>query len=122
MHELLVGRKAERIHLLLQNIFDRLDVVISRGFDLLDTQCIRLREIEVERPQRFEFRLFDPGQFRQRQLAQGDEIFDLDPNAVANQGILRKIIGQFLRLISVATVHGRNGSKFVQQHNIPMQI
>ena len=122
MHELLVGRKAERIHLLLQNIFDRLDVVVGRGFDLLDTQCIRLREIEVERPQRFEFRLFDPGQFRQRQLAQGDEIFDLDPNAVANQGILRKIIGQFLRLISVATVHGRNGSKFVQQHNIPMQI
>ena len=39
-----------------------------------------------------------------------------------SEAILRKIIGQFLRLISVATVHGRNGSKFVQQHNIPMQI
>ena len=64
MHELLVGRKAERIHLLLQNIFDRLDVVVGRGFNLLDTQRIRLREIEVERPQRFEFRLFAPGQFR----------------------------------------------------------
>ena len=60
MHELLVGRKAERLHLLLQNIFDRLDVVVGRGFDLLDTQCIRLREIEVERPQRFEFRLSRP--------------------------------------------------------------
>ena len=58
-----------------------------------------------------EFRRVDARQLRQGQFAERDEILHFDADAVADEGLFGKIIGQFLRFITVAPVDGRNGGK-----------
>ena len=85
--------------------------MVRNRLDLLDTPGVGLRKIGVQRAQGGEFRAVDPGKLRQGQFAEGDEILDLDADAVADEGLLGKIIGEFLRFITVAPVDGRNGGE-----------
>ena len=93
MHELLIGLQPEGVHFLLDDVLDGLYVVVGHRLDLLHAPGVGVREIEVERAQGGEFRAVDAGQLRQRQFAQGDEVFHFDADAVADEGLLRKIIG-----------------------------
>ena len=111
MHELLVAFQSQGVHLLLDDVLDGLDVVVRHRLDLLHTLGVGGGEIGVERPQGGEFRAVDVGQLRQRQLAQGDEILHFDTDPVADQGLFRKIIGEFFRFVAVASVDGRDGGK-----------
>ena len=109
VYELLVCGEPQRIHLLLDDVFDGLYVVVGDGLDLLDTQRVGLGEVGVEPAQVGEAGVVDALKLRQRQLAQGDEVFDLDADAVADQCRFRKIICKFFRFVTVAPVYGRNG-------------
>ena len=64
VHELAVSAESQLVELPLDQILDGLYVVVGHRLDLLHAPGVGVREIEVERPQRFEFRLFAPGQFR----------------------------------------------------------
>ena len=112
--ELLEGAQPQRIHLLLKQIFDGFHVVIGRSFDLLDAFGVGGREVAVESAQLLEGGRVDPFQLGQRQFAQGDEILHLDADAVADEGIFRKVVGQSFRYLAVASVDRRNGGQIAQ--------
>ena len=61
-----------------------------------------------------EFGTVDAGQLGQGNFAERDEVFHFDADAVADEGLFRKIIGERFRCITVAAVYGRNGCKFVE--------
>ena len=93
MHELFVGFEPQGVHFLLDDVFDGLYVVVGHRLDLLHALGVGGREIEVQGAQGGEFRAVDAGQLRQRQLREGDEVLHFDADAVADEGLLRKIIG-----------------------------
>jgi len=111
VHELLVGFEPQGVHFLLDDVLDGLDIVVRHRLDLLDALGVGGREIGVQRAQGGEFRAVDAGELRQRQFAERDEILHFDADAVADEGLFGKIIGQFLRFITVAPVNGRNGGE-----------
>ena len=111
VYEFLVCGQSQRVHLLLDDVFDGLDVVVRHRLDLLDALRVGFREVRVERAQGFGLRPVDARELRQRELAQGDEILHFDADAVADQCLFRKIIGEFFRFVPVAPVYGRNGGK-----------
>ncbi len=111
MDELLETLQSEGVHLLFDEVFDGLHVVVRRGLDLLHAGCVGLGEVAVYGPQVVEACRIEIGQLRQRQLAQGDEIFHLDTYAVADQCLFGEIGGQRLGSLAVAAVDGRNGGK-----------
>ena len=114
MDELLVALQTQRIHLLLEDVLDGLDVVVGDRLNLLHALDVGRREVAVEGAQRVELRVVNLRKLRQRKLAQRDEVLHLDADAVPDECLLRKIIGQFFRYITVAAVDGRNGSEFVE--------
>ena len=93
MHELLVAGQPQGVHFLLDDVLDGLYVVVRHRLDLLNAFGVGRRKIGVQRAQGGEFRAVDAGQLRQRQFAQGDEVLHFDADAVADEGLLRKIIG-----------------------------
>ena len=109
MHELLVAFQSQGVHLLLDDVLDGLDVVVRDRLDLLDPFGVGRGEIGVEGAQVGEFRVVDVCELRQREFAQRDEIFHFDTDPVADQRLFRKIIGEFFRFVTVASVDGRNG-------------
>ena len=109
MDEFCVSAQPERFHPLLEEIFDGLHVVVGRGLDRLDALGVGQAEIAVEAAQGLPCGRIDPLELGERQLAQGDEIFDLHADAVADQCVLGKIIGELPRCIAVATVNGGYG-------------
>ncbi len=112
VHELLVGLQTDLVHLLLEDVLDRLHVVIRHGFDLLDTLGRGGREVEVQRAKCLVGLLIYAGELRQREFAQGDEVFNLDTDAVTDQCLLGKIVGQTLRHTAVAAINGGNCSQW----------
>ena len=114
MHELLHAAQPEGVHLLLDDVLHGLHVVVGHRLDLLHTRGVGRREVAVEAPQGLALRRAHARELRQRDFAQGDEIFHFDPDAVADQGLFRKIIGEFLRFTTVTAVYGRDGGEFGQ--------
>ena len=114
MHELLVAFEAQRVHLLLDDVFDGFHVVVGNRFDLLHARGVGRRKVAVEGAQRFELHGLDAAQLRQRDAAQGDEILHFDADAVADERLLGEIIGEFFRFTAVTAVDGRYGGEFVQ--------
>ena len=112
--ELLAGAQPQRIHLLFEQVLDGFHVVVGRALDLLDALGVGRREVAVKSAQSLECGRADPFQFGQRQFAQGDEILHFDADAVADQGVFRKVVGQSLRYLAVASVDGRNGGQVAQ--------
>ena len=106
MDEFFVVGQPEGVHLLLDDVFDGLDIVVGHRFDFLDAFGVGRREIEVERAQGCELRAVDARQLRQGQLAQRNEVLHFHTDAVADQGLFRKIIGQFFRFVAVAPSTG----------------
>lgn len=104
--EFCVSAQPERFHPLFEEVFDGLHVVVGRGLDRLDALGVGQAEITVEAAQGLPCGRIDPLELGERQLAQGDEIFDLDADAVADQCVLGKIIGELPRCIAVTTVNG----------------
>ena len=110
MDELLVGlQAADPVKLFLEEVFNRLHVVVGRLLYFLYPCRRSLVEVAVDVTQRLEERTVETFQLRQGQLAQRDEILDFDTYPVTDEGILGKIVGKVFGLVSVATVNGRDG-------------
>ena len=106
MDELFVCvESANGIELFLDEIFNCLDVVVGYLLNVLDTLCVICGEILVDLAQAFEQLCGERCQLGQGQLAQGDEIFDLNTYTVADECILGKIFYQRLCLASVTTIN-----------------
>ena len=106
----------QRVHLLLDEVFDGLDVVVGGLFDLLDAFGVAQREVLVDVAQGGVVSFVKVGELRKGQFAQGDEVFDFDLYAVADQGKFRKVVAQLIDFAAVASIDGRNGCESVQFH------
>ncbi len=118
VHELAVVVQPEFVHLLLYEILHRLDVVVGGAFDLLYSQGVLDLEVLIDRPQVGEVLLFEVGELRQRYSAQGNEVLYLHQHAVADEGVLRKIVVQRQRCVAIPAVYGRNSRDFSQFHDV----
>ena len=109
MHHLNRQCRIDRGDSLLDEILDRLDVVIGGRFELFDAARIIEREVLVNGAELFRsrgrnrFQRTDRGMPGQRQVP-----FDLDANAVANQRELAEVCLQGPRARAVAAVDRRH--------------
>ena len=118
MDELLISlQSANGIELLLDEVFDGLDVVVGHSLYVFDALRILLREITVE--------VAEPVvadreslQLRQGQMNEGNEILHLYADAIADEGVFGEVCSQCGSLASVSSVDGRHGSQHVQFHII----
>jgi hypothetical protein len=109
--ELLVFSQAQSIEDLLDVILHRLDIVVGGFFDLLDPGRIRHGEGSAGFMQTIEYRRVHTRQLGQGQPAQGNEVFDLHPHPVADQGAFAEIVGQGGGGPPVSAVHRGNGGQ-----------
>ena len=116
VYEFLEPVEAHGVELLFQEIFHGLDVVIGRGLDFLDARGVGQGKVMIDVAELFQRRGGHVLELRQGNLAQGDEILDLDLHAVADKSEFRKILVEALALRPVAPVDGRDGSKRSQFH------
>ena len=85
MNEFLVGFQSERVHFFLDDVLYGFDVVVGDRFDLLHALGVGRCEIEVQGAQGGEFGTIDAGQLGQGNLAERDEVFHFDADAVADE-------------------------------------
>ena len=111
VNEFLIGFEPHGVKLLFEEIFHRLDIVVSDRLDFLDALSVGKREVAIDCAESLEAVAANSGKLRQRQLTKCNKIFNLDPHTIANQGILRKIEIKFLTFTAVATIDGRNGGE-----------
>ena len=116
VNELLVCRQAQAVELLLQEVFDGLDVVVGHRFDVFDALRLGAVEVGVYLAQALEAAVVDALELGQRQLAERYEVFYLDPHAVADQCVFRKVVSKFVDLGAIAAVDGRDGRECLQIH------
>ena len=116
--ELLVLFQAESVHLLLDEVLHRFYVVVGPFFDLFDPEGILFREVTVEVAKFFEMGRVHALQLRQGQSAEGDEVFYLHADPVADKGIFREVFFQRGGGGTVTTVDGRDGCDAAQFHEL----
>ena len=114
--ELAEGLQAELVEFLLEPVLDRLDVVVGDLLDVLDALRVLHAEAGVDRTEPLEVARVEAGQLRQRQPAERDEVLDLDPHAVADQGGFGEVIRQAFGLAAVAAVDRGNGLQGGETH------
>ena len=94
MYELLEGDEGRLlVKLLLDEVLHSLHVVVGHALDLLHASCISLRELLVDATQVGEQSLVNTLQLGQGKLAKHDKILDFNTYAVADERILREILG-----------------------------
>ena len=116
MHELLERLQSQSVHLLFDQVLDRLHIVVGRLLDLLDPERIGLAEVAVNVAQLLHSSFVHAGELGQRQFAQRDEILHLHQHTVADQRIFGEIIGQHLALVAVAAVDRGYSGQLCQYH------
>ncbi len=85
---LVVVQPANLVELFLDEVFNRLYVVVGCVFNLLYTHCRSLVEVAVDVAQSFKQGAVEAFQLRQGQLAKRDEIFNFYTYAITDEGIL----------------------------------
>ena len=89
--------------------------MVRDRLDVLDALGILFREIAVDVA---ECVVADREalQLGQGQMNEGDEVFHLDTDTIADECILREKSSQRLRLASVSSVNRRHGSQHIKFH------
>ena len=88
MYKLFVGLKpAYLIKLFLDEIFHGLHVVVGYLLYVFHPLSVCLAEVAVDVAQLLEESMVEPGQLGQGQLTQRDEIFYLNPHAIAYERV-----------------------------------
>ena len=116
VHELLERLQSQSVHLLFDQVLDRLHVVVGRLLDLLDPERIGFAEVAVNVAQLLHGGLVHAGELGQRQFAQRDEILHFHQHTVADQRIFGEIIGQHLALVAVTAVDRGYSGQLCQFH------
>ena len=116
MNELLAELEPESVEFLLQEILYGFYVVVGNRFYLLDLCGVGLGEIAVDVAESLESGVVHAFKLRQRNLAQGYEIFHLHLHAVADEGEFRKIPVEFLALRAIPAVDGADCCEGCQLH------
>ena len=96
---------AETLETFLDEIFNRLDIVIGHFFDFLHLGGILFCHIPVDAPQRVKMVLVKICKLRKGNLAQGYEILYLNPDSVANQCVFAEILSKGFSLTGVSSVN-----------------
>ena len=114
MDKLLVGiHPADGINLLLNEIFDSLDIVVRHGFYLLHACGIRFAELLVDGAQGSKTALVKVGQLREGNFAQCNKVFDFYAGTVLHQRVLRKVRSQGGCLVTITAINRRDGGEDV---------
>ena len=122
MDELLVGFQPQGVETAFDEILDSFDIVVCGFLYLFHLKGILLGEMAVDVSQLLGhagLTLKQCGHRKLREVSQGYEIFDFDPDTVADKRSFGEIGCELIHLVTVAPVDGRNGIKAV---HIVLQI
>ena len=103
--------RRESVELLLDIVFHCLDIMICDALYILDALRTGNCECLVDAAKHGEETLVEGRELGQRQLAERDEIFYFDTDAITDEGILGKILGKWLGFAPVASVDRRDGGQ-----------
>ena len=109
---LVVFQSADAVELFLDEVLDSLHIVVCNSLYILHALGILFREVAVYVAQL----LVADGkalQLRQGQMNEGNKIFYLYPDTIANQSIFREIRSQRFGLASVSAVNRRYSSQHI---------
>ena len=95
MDKLLIGLEVQLVEFLLEEIFDRLYIVVGDRLNRLYPGGIVLGKVLIDCPQGRE------------EVAQSDKVLNLDPYPVPDKSPLRKIERQIFHLVAVAAIDRR---------------
>ena len=109
--ELAEPLQAHLLQLLLDEVFHGFYVVVGHLFNVLYPLGLVRGHVPVNGAQVFETGAVEVFQLGQGNAAQGDEVFDFHPHAVADKGKLAEIRSQDLGLGCIAAVDGGDGKK-----------
>ena len=105
---------SQPVETVLYKILYSFDVVVGGLLYLLHLEGVFDCEAAVDLTQVVEQRLVEVFQLGQRQLAQRDEIFDLNSYAVPDKRKFRKVFAQSFGLQVITSVNGRDGCQWIQ--------
>ena len=107
MHELSPFHDVHLLEAVLDEVLHCLHVMVGHLLDLLDLCSILRCHVPVDVSQSLEFRRVEISKLRQRNLAEGDKVFDLYPDTVFDECIFAEIFSKWLCLTRIASVDRR---------------
>ena len=103
-------------HLVLDPVFNGLDVVVRRLFDFLDGFAVREREVVGETAQESLAVVAQMGQLGKAGFGKADEPFHFHANAGIHEGAFGEDVAQHVGLAGIAAVNRRESGKGIEFH------